>query len=103
MKVVKAKGENYYKAFSKEELILRDHLAIDRTVLANEVSLLAYIRTSLAILVGGVSLLHFFNEFIFQILGWIVIVISLITVGIGFFRFRHMHGAVSEIRSYKKK
>lgn len=103
MKVVKTKGKNYYKAFSKEELILRDHLAIDRTAMANEVSFLAYVRTALTILVGGVSLLHFFSEFIFQVLGWVAIIISIVTIGIGFFRFRHMHRVVSEIRSYKKK
>ena len=33
--------------FTAEELILRDHLALDRTRLANERTLLAYLRTAL--------------------------------------------------------
>ncbi len=97
MKVIKNK-KNYYKAFSKAELILRDHLAIDRTAMANEVSFLAYVRTALTILVGGVSLLHFFSDLFFQILGWIAIGISMITVIIGFFRFRQMGILIGEIR-----
>ena len=35
-----------YTQFKKEELILRDYLAADRTALANERTLMAYIRTS---------------------------------------------------------
>ena len=35
------------------QLILRDHLAADRTVLANERTFLAYIRTTLTLFVAG--------------------------------------------------
>lgn len=98
MKVIKSKDKNYYRSFSKEELILRDHLAIDRTAMANEVSFLAYIRTSLTILVGGVTLIHFFSNYLFHILGWVAIEISVITIIIGFFRFKQMSKLISEIR-----
>lgn len=43
-----------------KELILRDYLAVDRTLLANESALLSYTRTSLTMLVAGVTLTHFF-------------------------------------------
>lgn len=38
------------------DLILREHLAIERTRLANETTLLAYIRTGLYFLVAGSTL-----------------------------------------------
>ena len=40
-----------YEKYPKEDLILRDWLAADRTELANERTFLAYIRTALAIIV----------------------------------------------------
>ena len=40
---------------TREELILRDHLALDRTRLANERTLLAYLRTALMLMVAGVT------------------------------------------------
>lgn len=113
MKIKKIKEKSYYprslisrksfdyKTFSKEELILRDHLAIDRTAMANEVSFLAYIRTALTILVGGVSLLHFFSDYLFHILGWVAIGVSIITIIIGFVRFKQMGRLISEIRDQK--
>jgi putative membrane protein len=41
-------------------MILRDHLARDRTVLANERTLLSYIRTAIALLASGGTLLTVF-------------------------------------------
>jgi len=43
----------------KGQLILRDHLAADRTILANERTFLAYIRTALTLFVAGLSFIHF--------------------------------------------
>jgi putative membrane protein len=50
-----------YTRFHSDELTLRDVLAVDRTLVANERTLLGYIRTTLALLAGGASLLHFFE------------------------------------------
>jgi len=41
-----------------DELILRDHLALVRTRLANERTLLSYIRSALYLLIGGIALLQ---------------------------------------------
>lgn len=38
-----------------KEVILRDYLAIERTRLANERTLLSYIRSSLYLLLGGMA------------------------------------------------
>ena len=43
---------------NSDELILRDHLALVRTRLANERTLLSYIRSALYLLIGGIALLQ---------------------------------------------
>ncbi len=54
--------ESMYWQYDPEELVLRDHLAIDRTAMANERTFLAYVRTALALLVIGVTFPHFLNQ-----------------------------------------
>lgn len=44
---------------TENPLLLRDHLAIDRTTMANERTFLAYVRTAVALLLTGLSALHF--------------------------------------------
>jgi putative membrane protein len=51
-----------YAETQPEELTLRDHLARDRTVLANERTLLAYLRTGFGFSAGGATLMRFFAE-----------------------------------------
>ena len=48
-----------YSRFEREELILRDELAIDRTLLANERTLLAYLRSAVSLGIAGISIMHF--------------------------------------------
>lgn len=42
----------------KKELILREELALQRTTMANQTTLLAFVRTALYFLVAGLSLSH---------------------------------------------
>ena len=83
-----------YSKFDKEKLILRDHLAIDRTILANERTLLAYIRTALTLFVAGVTFIQFFASGIIQIVGWIFLPSGVATFIIGLIRHRKMGGAM---------
>ena len=48
-----------YSHYGSQALSLTDHLAIDRTILANERTLLAYLRTALGLVVIGATFLHF--------------------------------------------
>ena len=48
---------------------IRDQLAADRTILANERTLLAYLRVALTLFVAGVSFIKFFESRILMILG----------------------------------
>lgn len=83
-------NQDAYQQFRKEQLILRDYLALDRTVVANERTFLAYIRTALAFFVSGVTFIHFFGEVVFEILGGIFIPLGVLTFLIGWRRFWQM-------------
>jgi putative membrane protein len=59
---------------------IRHSLAIDRTILANERTFLAYTRTSLTMLVPGITFIHFFaNSIGLMLLGIFFIPAGLIT------------------------
>ena len=61
--------------FSK--LILRDHLAIDRTMLSAENTFLSYVRTSLTVLAAGVTLIHFSSNVFVKIIGVLISSVSI--------------------------
>ena len=89
---------------SDENLILRDHLALDRTRLANERTLLAYIRTAFMLLVAGATALKFFAETpAVVITAWLFIVLGVIVAGFGAWRFvtmrRTINGRASQLPS----
>ena len=87
-----------YDRFSTEELILRDELAIDRTLLANERTLLAYGRTGLALIVGGITLAHFGEYGILLPMGLALIPLGVVIMAWGYYRYRRMNAAISRIR-----
>lgn len=70
------------------QLILRDVLAIDRTRLANERTLLAWIRTSVMLLVSGISLLKLFEGvWVLEALGAFLIPVAIISAAVGLQRY----------------
>lgn len=80
-------NQGFYTRFKKEDLILRDFLAADRTVLANERTFMAYIRTALALAAGGGTLIHFFDSALIRIGGGLLIVLAAGILGWGIQRF----------------
>ena len=66
-------GPNPYCRFRGKPLTLNDLLSIDRTILANERSVLAYGRTALALLAIGVSCFAFFTLIWIQAIGLVMI------------------------------
>lgn len=87
-----------YSRFDVETLILRDELAIDRTLLANERTLLSYLRSGIALLIAGVSFIHFAREIWFTVVGAICVPSGFITVLIGIARYNKMDKAISVVR-----
>lgn len=84
-----------YSRYRPEEMILRDHLARDRTALANERTLLSYARTAIALFAAGGTLLKLFPETPpLEILGGGLLILGTLLTGIGVRRFmivaRHM-------------
>lgn len=91
-------NETPYDKLQKKELILRDHLAIDRTNLAIERTFLAYLRTALTLFAVGVTLIQFFKSLIFFIIGFIFIPASILVFIIGLFRLVKMKQAVKKVK-----
>ena len=81
-------SENPYSKFDKEKLILRDRLAVDRTMLANERTFLSYIRTALGFFAAGVLAIKFFDSITIEVIGWLFILLGIITLVIGFKKYR---------------
>jgi len=91
-------GKNKYENFSKKDLILRDHLAIDRTILANERTLLAYVRTSLAVIAVGATLIYFSSIMALNFLGIVSIIVGISILFIGFIRYKKMVKSIGKAR-----
>jgi putative membrane protein len=70
-----------------KDLVLREHLAIERTKLANETTLLAYIRTGLYFLVAGSTLGHIVQSAFWQIVEFPLMIIGVGLMIIGLIRF----------------
>jgi putative membrane protein len=91
------KKSPYFK-FGNSDLILRDELAIDRTLLANERTLLSYLRSGAALLIAGLSILHFSQQSWFWIIGLACVPIGIIVGVIGVVRFLRMNRSISLLR-----
>lgn len=70
-----------------EEVILRDYLAIERTRLANERTLLSYIRSSLYLILGGIAFLQLEGFESIKYLGLLSLILSVVFLVIGIYRF----------------
>ncbi|GGW57426.1 putative membrane protein [Winogradskyella epiphytica] len=70
-----------------QEVILRDYLAIERTRLANERTLLSYIRSSLYLLLGAIGFYQVREFTNFDYLALTALVFSIIFFIIGIYRF----------------
>ena len=85
---------------SIEELILRDHLALDRTRLANERTLLAYLRTALMLIVAGATAAKFVGETHSVIIaGWLFIALGVVVAVLGTWRFLTMRRDINARRA----
>lgn len=85
-----------YEGLATDALILRDRLALDRTILANDRTLLSFIRTGLALFIAGISLLHLpylspesnLDSRFYNVVGWLCVGMSVLVVILGGMRYR---------------
>lgn len=85
-----------YDDFQKEELILRDQLAIDRTMLSNDRTVLAFVRTALTLAIAGATVLHFLAGRKWETLGWFLLFAGLVVFIIGIIRYRRIYYTLLE-------
>lgn len=92
------RAQTPYARFANAELILRDELAIDRTVLANERTLLAYLRSGVALMIAGASVMHFSEHGWYWLSGIIAIPAGVVTSLFGVWRFVRMKRSMAHTR-----
>jgi putative membrane protein len=92
-------NKNPYDRFRGNDLILRDELAIDRTILANERTILAYLRGAISLILVGITFMHFFET---GLLGYVGLACVPFGAGVGIFgyvRYRKMNKDIRNVRS----
>lgn len=82
-----------------EDTTLRDHLAVQRTALANERTFLAFIRTAIALVAAGASSIHFLEGTAVDVLGWAFVAAGVVVFGIGLGRYRRVRRLILELIS----
>jgi putative membrane protein len=78
---------NPYEGIQRGELLVRDHLALDRTHLANERTLLAYLRSGVSLMLAGATLFQFAPAPWLQWVGMACIPLGALTLVFGSWRF----------------
>ena len=96
-------NDSPYSRFTSKELILRDELAIDRTLLANERTLLAYLRSAVALLLAGVTVIHFSDGGWFRLIGIACLPVGGLTGIVGTLRYRQMNQGITLVRKQMKE
>ena len=91
-------NNNLYSKFNGTHLILRDELAIERTLLANERTLLAYLRSGVALIIAGVSIMNFAQQAWFWWIGVACIPVGIIAALLGVVRYLRMNNLIALIR-----
>lgn len=92
--------ENPYVAYEKEheQMILRDYLAVDRTMMANETAFMSYVRTSLTMIAAGITIIKLFNEPLMHIVGWAFILVGAWVAVHGYQRFRQVDQILHRVK-----
>jgi putative membrane protein len=81
-----------------KELVLREFLAVERTKLVNETTLLAYIRTGLYFLVAGSTLGQLVNTDFWKLVGDPLVAIGVAIMVVGVIRYFRLRKVIDESR-----
>lgn len=85
---------------NQEEIILRDYLALERTKLANERTLLSYIRSALYLMLGGIAIIQLEGFESIKFLGFISLGLTIILVIVGIYRFQKLN---KQLKNYYRQ
>ena len=90
-----------YTRVNSADIILRDMLALDRTILANERTFLSYIRTALTFFGAGITFIQFFGHPIIIVVGWVFVPTGVVILVIGSVRFQRQRTAFAHLEDDK--
>jgi putative membrane protein len=79
-----------------------DMLSIGRTVMANERTLLSFIKTSIGLLASGLALIKFFEYPLITVIGWVMIPTSVFFLLWGIKRYRYVNKLLRDSHSALK-
>lgn len=99
----RVKLHNPFKTRRIDEDFIREHLALERTKLANERTLLSYIRSSLYLFIGGLAILQIKEYEHVQWLGYLSLVICVIFISIGVYRYIHLNRKLFKLLRPEKR
>ena len=88
--------ENQIKNTGNKDLILRERLALERTAMANDTTLLAFIRTALYFSVAGMSvnsLMDIQYGLLVEVAFWFA---AIVILTIGIFKYRRQKARLKE-------
>ena len=94
---------DFYTDIDRSGMILRDYLAVDRTILSNQNTFLAYIRTALTLFVVGLTFIKFFGGVLIAIIGWTFIPIGIATFIVGMLRYNRLRGVLAQTGRVRKR
>lgn len=85
----RVKLHNPFKTRIIDEKLLREHLALERTKLANERTLLSYIRASIYLLISGLALLQIkdYQGISLMWVGYLSLIICVVFLLVGISRY----------------
>ncbi len=73
---------------------IRDQMSVQRTIFANERTLMAYLRTSMTVSIGGFAAIKFSDDLYLEVIGAILIPIGIILAIYSFIRYRHKQNII---------
>jgi putative membrane protein len=77
------------KVQEKKNTEIRDQMATQRTIFANERTLMAYLRTSVTIIAGGFAAIKFSDDVYLEVMGIALLPVGVILAIYSFMRYRN--------------
>jgi putative membrane protein len=79
---------------------VNDQLAIERTIMANDRTLLSFIRTTLYFVVAGLTLIQFISVKYGVLLQVVFFMLAAFTLVMGLYKYRQQLGRIRQSRNY---
>jgi putative membrane protein len=96
---MKTEKKSMFEFENKERIILRDYLALERTRLANERTLFAYLRTSVYLILGGIAFLQLEGLVQIKWLGYLSLGLSVVFLVAGIFTYYRLKNKLKKYYS----